>query len=67
MLFLKITYGYVVQCYNDAGEFLAQSFVAGDSVDYEISETSGEGGLPINQGDMPLGGDEYFPFNMVQE
>lgn len=65
MLFKKITHGHIEQTYNDAGECIAQKFVAGDRVDgprdYET-----EDGDPINVMDMPLGGREYFPFDMKQ-
>lgn len=60
MLFRKISTGHVVQVFNDSGEFLAQTFVAGDSVEYETGD-----GDPINVVDMPLGGTEYQPFDMV--
>jgi hypothetical protein len=61
MLYAKITHGYVIQTFNDAGEPLSQMFVAGDPVEYETSD-----GDPINMMDMPLGGREYLPFHMVQ-
>ena len=61
MNYKKFIHGYVVQTFNDAGEFLEQRFVASDIVDYEIEE-----GDPIDETDMPLGGREYFPFEMVQ-
>ena len=67
MLFFKIVHGYVVQSFNDAGEFLSQEFVVDDTIDYEINETMGGGGLPINQDDMPLAGREYHSFDMVQK
>jgi len=60
MNFKKITPGYVVQVFNDAGEPLEQTFVAGDPVEYET-----EDGDPINEMQMPLGGNEYLPFDMV--
>ncbi len=60
MLYRKITHGFVVQQFNDAGEFLNQEFVAGDC------EWENENGDGINPMDMPLGGDEYHPFGMVQ-
>lgn len=59
MLFRKITHGYVVQVFNDAGEFVAQQFVAGDQCDYETAE-----GDPINSEQMPKGGGEYHPYTM---
>lgn len=58
--FDKITTGFVIQTFNDAGECIRQEFIAGDQVDYEFD------GYPINVTDMPLKGDEYQPFNMVQ-
>jgi hypothetical protein len=61
MNYEKIVEGYVVQKFNDAGEFISQKFFAGD-VEYETEE-----GDPINVMDMPLGGREYFPYEMVQE
>ena len=60
MLYKKISEGYVEQTFNDAGECIAQNFVAGE-VEYET-----EDGDPINSMDMPLGGREYFPFDMKQ-
>ena len=61
MLYRKITEGYVVQVYNDAGECIAQRFHAGDGVSYETGEWD-----PINASNMPLGGSEYYSFDMVQ-
>ena len=61
MLFNKITLGHVIQTFNDVGEFISQEFVAGDVVEYEVD------GDPINMMDMPLGGREYHPFDMVSE
>lgn len=61
MLFLKITEGYVVQTFNDAGECIAQKFVSNDTVTYETSD-----GDSINVANMPLGGQEYQPFDMIQ-
>ena len=60
MIFLKITYGYVIQEFDNAGECTGQSFVAGDLVEYESS------GQPLNYNDGPLSGREYQPFDMVQ-
>ena len=59
MLFNKITHGFVVQVFNDAGEFISQEFIAGDEVEFETGH-----GNPINVMDMPLGGKEYQPFTM---
>ncbi len=68
MIFLKITHGYVVQSFNDVGEFLSQTFVAGDFVEYEIGyQYDFDIGLSINISDMPLGGNEYHSFNMVND
>ena len=64
MIFLKTTHGYVVQRFDKKGEFVCQSFIAGDPVEYEIEEDETR---PIEGKDLPLGGDESFPFNMVQE
>lgn len=61
MLFCKMTDGFVVQVFNDAGEFLGQRFVADDTVAFY----TGEGDF-INRENMPLGGDEYAPFDMAQ-
>ena len=61
MLYSKITYGFVVQTFNDAGEAIGQSFIAGDEVVYETTD-----GNPINVMDMPLAGREYMMFDMVQ-
>jgi hypothetical protein len=59
-MYKKITVGYVIQVFNNAGEFVSQEFIAGDDVSYECE---GDG---INCMDMPLGGNEYQPFDMVQ-
>jgi len=61
MNFQKITHGFVLQKFDQLGECIGQSFTAGDEVDYET-----EDGDAINVMDMPLGGDEYQPFDMVQ-
>lgn len=61
MLFRKISEGYVVQVYNDAGECLGQTFHCGDSCEYETGD-----GDPINVENMPLAGNEYHPYNMEQ-
>lgn len=63
MLFKKFTTGVVEQVFNDAGECISQQFTTPDSgaVEYET-----EDGCPINVMNMPLGGREYFPFEMVQ-
>jgi hypothetical protein len=62
-IFSKITHGYVKQDFNDLGECISQEFVAScdsDSVEYEHEHCE------INRVDMPLCGDEYHPFDMVQ-
>lgn len=61
MMYHKFTDGYVEQVFNDAGECIKQTFNAGDNVEYETSDCD-----PINVVNMPLGGDEYHPFDMVQ-
>jgi hypothetical protein len=61
MLYKKISEGYVEQTFNDVGECIAQHFVAG-----ELVVIANEDGDPINSMDMPLGGREYFPFDMKQ-
>ena len=61
MLFHKITVGFVVQAFNDAGECISQEFIAGDTCEYETND-----GDPINMDDMPLAGNEYHPFDMIQ-
>jgi len=61
MLYNKITVGFVVQTFNDEGTCLKQEFVASDETTYEL-----EDGNEINQVNMPFGGNEYFPFDMVQ-
>lgn len=60
MLYRKVTEGFVIQVFNDAGECIAQRFVAAGDCDYETGE-----GDPINSESMPLGGNEYHPFDMV--
>ncbi len=62
--YLKITSGFVIQRFDEKGEFICQVFTADDSVEYEIEEDETR---PIESKNMPLGGDESFPFNMVQE
>lgn len=60
MNFVKFTAGFVRQVFNDAGECIKQEFTAGDPVEYETIN-----GDPIHLMDMPLGGQEYHPFDMV--
>ena len=52
----KITVGFVIQTYDDAGKCTAAEFVAGDQVDWEDGD-----GEAI---DPPA--HEYFPFSMLQ-
>ena len=61
MIYNKITYGFVVQTFNDKGEPLGQSFIAGDEGEFETGD-----GNPIDVGDMPLCGAEYQTFDMIQ-
>lgn len=61
MLYNKVTIGFVVQTFDDWGNCLKQEFIAGDDVQYEL-----EDGTEINSENMPFGGNEYFPFEMVQ-
>lgn len=52
----KITYGYVVQTFDDNGKCIEQHFVAGDSVEWEDESLE------------PISADtdcEYQPFHMV--
>jgi hypothetical protein len=52
----KITVGFVVQNYDEAGKCMSAEFVAGDQVDWEDED-----------GNAILGPThEYFPFDMVQ-
>lgn len=60
MTYEKITPGYVVQSFNDQGKCVAQVFVVEVDVAYECA------GSEINSEDMPLGGREYHPFEMVK-
>lgn len=65
-MFNKITHGYVVQRFNDQGECLGQEFVADCNFD-EFEEENDDGNcVIIDPESMPFGGNEYFPFNMVQ-
>jgi hypothetical protein len=65
MTYNKITYGYVVQEFNDQGTCLKQCFVA-DNGDTEYEMNDGFATVEINMADMPFGGNEYFSFDMVQ-
>jgi hypothetical protein len=61
MTFKKICTGFVTQIFIDAGECIEHYFTAGDQVEYETKD-----GDPINVMDMPRGGREFHPFDMVQ-
>ena len=54
----KITYGFVVQCFDDDGNCIDQEFVAGDQVEYEKDEEL------IDPDDLDI--DLYFPLDMGQ-
>ena len=62
MLYKKITHGFVVQTFNDAGQCVKQEFFVSD----ENDEFETEDGDEINKDHMPFGGNEYFPFDMIQ-
>lgn len=51
----KITYGFVVQSFNDEGQCMRQDFVAGDEVNWEDDV-----GNPIDEEDF------YESYDMVQ-
>mgnify|MGYP001565121592 FL=1 len=65
MIINKITVGFVIQCFDtDKQEWIAQTFMAGDEVSYEL-----EDGTPINQQDFEdrvVGKNSYLPFEMKQ-
>ena len=61
MHYVKITDGSVYQTFDSDGLCTKQEFVAGDDVRYYTEE-----GTEIDVEDMPFGGDEYYPFSMVQ-
>ncbi len=61
MTFRKLTTGEVIQVFNDTGECISQRFFAGDIVEYQ-NDNDGD----INIDDMPLAGQEYESFDMVQ-
>ena len=50
---VKVTVGFVTQVFNDKGKCIAQTFTAGDTVDWE-----NEKGQPIEEQDW------YHPFEM---
>ena len=56
---MKITTGFVIQDFDDEGNFLGQEFIAGDQVDWETEE---------GESTVAPGGEwfEYQPFDMVQ-
>lgn len=53
----KISHGYVEQIFNERGQFLIQSFVAGDSY---CEDDDG------NIRDDEMSQSVYFPYDMVQ-
>ena len=53
----KITVGFVIQNYNEAGICISQEFIAGDQVDYEDAN-----GNPTDAPENEV----YQPFDMVQ-
>ena len=61
MLYKKIVNGYVIQTFNEEGQCLSQRFSVADDPSFEL-----EDGNEINEANMPFGGNEYFPFDMVQ-
>ena len=61
MSYCKFTEGYVKQVFNDSGECINQTFHAAGDITYENPK-----GIPLDLEDLPLEGDEYFPFDMVQ-
>lgn len=64
MNFKKITHGYVEQIFNDAGECISQEFIciySDQDTEYETEDGDG-----INEMDMPFGGRENYPFDMIQ-
>lgn len=52
----KISYGHVIQTFNDDGKCIEQEFVAGDQVEWEDE----------NDGFIPTPVHDYQPFHMVQ-
>ncbi len=65
MIIKKITYGFVVQVFDDSKKmkkFISQEFVAGDQCEYE-----NEGGMIVDPSCLEVDGQEvYLPFDMVQ-
>lgn len=59
----KITNGFVIQDYDDHGNCTSQTFIAGDTVDYE--DENGED-LSIDEQDIAVNKENYQPFDMVQ-
>jgi len=59
--FNKVTVGFVVQKFNEIGEFVEQEFIASDEVSYENKY-----GESLDLKELPKHGDEYFPLDMVQ-
>ncbi len=68
----KITTGWVTQTFNEYGKCISQEFTAGDIVEYELYELVEENAGPeyfmtsIQMEDMPLQGDEYYYYDMMQ-
>lgn len=58
----KITYGFVVQTYDD-DKCVSQEFIAGDQVDYE--NMAGEP-LDPDEDEIDTTNEKYQPFDMVQ-
>jgi hypothetical protein len=59
-MYTKYTEGYVRQDFDERGECTGQAFHAGEPVTYHRSD------IPIDMEEMPLKGEEYFPFDMIQ-
>ena len=61
MIINKITTGYVIQCFDTkTDEYIGQSFIAGDIVDYEKPD-----GAPV-ESEKQIEKLGYLPFDMVQ-
>jgi hypothetical protein len=60
MIYDKITHGYVIQSFDEKGQIISQKFVADNGeVTYE------QNGSEIEMDQMPLKGQEYYPFDMI--
>lgn len=66
MRYQKITTGYVIQEWDESGNFLSQNFVAGDECTYEKLDEETFESTPIDEGDMPTKAG-YVPYDMVQQ